>query len=67
MPVLAAFGGVIFLAEVVTLRLVIASVLIIGGVALTVIAKELKTEKGQKGSQALPPEPGTCGIRQEGR
>ena len=42
-PVLAAFGGVIFLAEVVTLRLVIASILILGGVALTVIAKELRT------------------------
>ena len=44
-PVLAAFGGVIFLAEVVTLRLVIASALILGGVALTVIAKELKPGK----------------------
>ncbi len=42
-PVLAAFGGVIFLAEVVTLRLMLASVLILGGVVLTVIAKELKT------------------------
>jgi drug/metabolite transporter (DMT)-like permease len=41
-PVLAAFGGVIFLAEVVTLRLVIASILILGGVALTVVEKELK-------------------------
>ena len=39
-PVLAAFAGVIFLAEVVTLRLVVASALILGGVALTVIAKE---------------------------
>jgi drug/metabolite transporter (DMT)-like permease len=44
-PVLAAFGGVIFLAEVVTLRLVIASILVLGGVALTVIAKELKAGK----------------------
>jgi drug/metabolite transporter (DMT)-like permease len=43
-PVLAAFAGVIFLAEVVTLRLVVSSVLILGGVALTVMAKErLKT------------------------
>jgi drug/metabolite transporter (DMT)-like permease len=41
-PVLAAFGGVVFLAEAVTLRLVIASILILGGVALTVIAKELR-------------------------
>lgn len=41
-PVLAAFGGVIFLSELVTLRLVIASVLILGGVAMTVVAKEMK-------------------------
>jgi drug/metabolite transporter (DMT)-like permease len=44
-PVLTAFGGIIFLAEAFTLRLLIASVLILGGVALTVIAKELKAEK----------------------
>jgi drug/metabolite transporter (DMT)-like permease len=44
-PVLAAFGGVLFLAEVVTLRLLIASFLILGGVALTVMAKELKADK----------------------
>jgi drug/metabolite transporter (DMT)-like permease len=44
-PILAALGGVIFLAEVVTLRLLIASILILGGVALTVLAKELKANK----------------------
>lgn len=44
-PILAALGGVIFLAEVVTLRLLIASILILGGVALTVLAKELKGNK----------------------
>ncbi len=36
-PVLAAFGGVTLLAERVTLRLVVASALILGGVAVTVI------------------------------
>ena len=36
-PVLAALGGVILMAEVVTLRLVIASVLILGGVALALL------------------------------
>ncbi len=66
-PVIAAFGGVSFLAEVITLRLVIASALIIGGVALTVIAKELKAEKGREDPKALLPDPGSCGIRQEGR
>jgi drug/metabolite transporter (DMT)-like permease len=35
-PVLAAAGGVAFLGEVVSLRLVGASVLILGGVALAV-------------------------------
>jgi drug/metabolite transporter (DMT)-like permease len=44
-PVLTAFGGVIFLAEAFTLRLLISSLLILGGVALTVIAKELKANK----------------------
>jgi drug/metabolite transporter (DMT)-like permease len=44
-PLLTAFGGVIFLAEAFTLRLLIASILILGGVGLTVVAKELKAEK----------------------
>ena len=44
-PVLTAFGGVIFLSEEFTLRLLIASILILGGVALTVVAKELKADK----------------------
>jgi drug/metabolite transporter (DMT)-like permease len=63
-PVLAAFGGVIFLAEVVTLRLAIASILILGGVALTVIAKELKAERGQGDLKTPLPDPGSCRIRQ---
>jgi drug/metabolite transporter (DMT)-like permease len=39
-PVIAAFGGAIFLSENILLRLIIATMLIIGGVALTVIGKE---------------------------
>ncbi len=35
-PVVAAAGGVVFLAETVSLRLVVASVVILGGVALAV-------------------------------
>ncbi len=65
-PLLAAFGGVIFLAEAVTFRLVIASLLILGGVALTVVAKELKAGSGQADPKALLTDPETCGIRQEG-
>ena len=36
-PVLAAFGGVAMLAEQVTVRLILSSVLILGGVALAVL------------------------------
>lgn len=36
-PVIAAFGGVLFLSERVSTRLVVASALILGGVALTVL------------------------------
>ena len=39
-PVLAAFGGVVFLAEQVSARLAIASVLILGGVAMAVLTRE---------------------------
>ncbi len=40
-PVLAAFGGVVFLSEQVSLRLVVASVLILGGVLMAVGAASL--------------------------
>ena len=36
-PVLAAFGGVVFLAEQVSFRLVVASILILGGVLMAVL------------------------------
>jgi drug/metabolite transporter (DMT)-like permease len=36
-PVLAAFGGVVFLSEQVSTRLVAASALILGGVATTLV------------------------------
>ncbi|QDP02930.1 DMT family transporter [Thalassotalea sp. PS06] len=38
-PVIAAVGGVLFVAEVVTLRLIIASVLVLGGIFLVIINK----------------------------
>ncbi len=47
-PVLAAFGGVAFLAEQMSVRLLAASALILGGVALAVIKrgpKKVSTEK----------------------
>lgn len=38
-PVLATFGGVVFLSEEVSLRLAAASALILGGVALAVVKR----------------------------
>ena len=40
-PVVAAAGGVVFLAEAVSLRLVVASVVILGGVALAVWSRSV--------------------------
>ena len=39
-PVIAALGGVVFLSEPITLRLALASVAILGGIALVVIEKQ---------------------------
>jgi drug/metabolite transporter (DMT)-like permease len=38
-PVLAAVGGILFLSESITLRLVFASLLILGGIGLVIIAR----------------------------
>ena len=38
-PVIAALGGVLFLGEAVTLRLVLASVAILGGIALVIVKR----------------------------
>jgi drug/metabolite transporter (DMT)-like permease len=43
-PVIAAFGGVLFLSERLSLRLVVASALILGGVALTVLRTQRPEE-----------------------
>lgn len=46
-PVIAAFGGVIFMSEVVTLRLMLSTLLILGGILLVVVGRyyfvQLKT------------------------
>lgn len=39
-PVIAAVGGILLLDEILTLRLVIASVAILGGIALTVVRRQ---------------------------
>lgn len=38
-PIIAAFGGVVFVAESITMRLIVASVLILGGIGLVVLGK----------------------------
>ncbi|WP_404389643.1 DMT family transporter [Pseudoalteromonas phenolica] len=38
-PVIAAFGGLVFISEPISMRLVVASILVLGGVLLVVIAK----------------------------
>lgn len=38
-PVIAAIGGILFLGESVTLRLLIASIAVLGGIALVILAK----------------------------
>ncbi len=43
-PVLAAFGGIVFLAELISVRLIVATALILGGIALAVIKRRLKSD-----------------------
>ena len=38
-PVIAALGGIVFLGEPITLRLALASVAILGGIALVIVQK----------------------------
>ena len=44
-PALAAFGGVIFLAETVSIRLILATVLILGGITITITARKYGKNK----------------------
>jgi drug/metabolite transporter (DMT)-like permease len=39
-PVIAALGGIVFLNEAITLRLLLASVTILGGIALVLVRKK---------------------------
>jgi drug/metabolite transporter (DMT)-like permease len=45
-PVIAALGGVAFMGELLSLRLVLASALILGGVGLVLYARERQTRPG---------------------
>jgi drug/metabolite transporter (DMT)-like permease len=44
-PALAAAGGVVFLAETITLRLLLASALILGGIALALVARDRRARR----------------------
>ena len=41
-PILAALGGVLFLAETISARLVVASVMVLGGIALTLLRRRTR-------------------------
>ncbi len=47
-PVIAALGGVLFLGESLTLRLVLASLAILGGIALVILVKRDSSSDPQK-------------------
>ena len=51
-PVLAAAGGILFLGEAITLRFLVASVAVLGGIALVVIERERNL-----GTATKPPAP----------
>lgn len=54
-PVLVAFGGVLFLGEVFGLRLAIATVAILGGIALTIWAGNVRGRSAQAGERDAEP------------
>ncbi len=39
-PVIAALGGILFLGEALTLRLIVTSIAILGGIALVIVRKQ---------------------------
>lgn len=55
-PVLAAFGGTVFLGEPVTLRFVLASVAILGGIGLVVLEKQPQAFSTQQRSSTGHPQ-----------
>ena len=58
-PVLAALGGIVFLDEPVTLRLVLASAAVLGGIALVVLDKETQATVSAASASAVQ----RCGRR----
>jgi len=56
-PIIAATGGVFFLGEPLTLRLVIASVAIIGGIALVILVGKQTPDDSLKANVPIAPQP----------
>ncbi len=50
-PVLAALGGIAFLGEPITLRLILASIAILGGIALVILVKQAPQAIQTQGTQ----------------
>jgi len=50
-PVIAAAGGVIFLGEAVTLRVLLSSAGILGGIALVIMSKQQSGDAQSRGKQ----------------
>ena len=46
-PVIAALGGIVFISELITFRLVIASILILGGILTVVLGRKIVVSKTQ--------------------
>ena len=53
-PVIAAIGGIILLSEPISLRLILASIAIISGIALVILEKK-KSDGAQMATPELPP------------
>lgn len=47
-PVLAALGGIVFLGEPLTMRMVLASIAVLGGIALVILEKKPATAMGNQ-------------------
>jgi drug/metabolite transporter (DMT)-like permease len=56
-PILAAAGGVFFLGEPLTLRLLVASAAILGGIALVIVMGERKAARGPTSKSDIRTEP----------
>lgn len=44
-PIIAAFGGIVFLGEAISLRLILTSAIILGGIALVIVQKQHSARK----------------------